>query len=194
MKQWCALCVFLCPYGSIPSCVTTYWGVETEIPHEISLKFDILVTYITGFFSILWQAEWQYRRRAPCYLLTVVPGININTSIGTCQQPVTSAWTISLSNLSPNGTLYQRRASQRILLPHSSHACAAPHSAALRYPPIGAILLRGLPIIEPEPEGRELRSGVKCIVVTIVTGSLWLVRRYRWGQVNFKTISTIPSH
>ena len=42
--------------------------------------------------------------------------------------------------------------------------------------------------------GRELRSGVKCIVVTIVTGSLWLVRRYRWGQVNLKTISTIPSH
>ena len=29
--------------------------------------------------------------------------------------------------------------------------------------------------------GRELRSGVKCIVVTLVTGSLWLVRRYRWG-------------
>ena len=42
--------------------------------------------------------------------------------------------------------------------------------------------------------GRELRSGVKCLVVTIVTGSLWLVRRYRWGQVNSKTISTIPSH
>ena len=42
--------------------------------------------------------------------------------------------------------------------------------------------------------GRELRAGVKCIVVTIVTGSLWLVRRYRWGQVNLKTISTIPSH
>ena len=42
--------------------------------------------------------------------------------------------------------------------------------------------------------GRELRSGVKCIVVTIVTGSLWLVRRYRWGQVNLKTISKIPSH
>ena len=42
--------------------------------------------------------------------------------------------------------------------------------------------------------GRELRSGVKCIVVTIVTGSLWLVRRYRWGQVNLKTFSTIPSH
>ena len=42
--------------------------------------------------------------------------------------------------------------------------------------------------------GRELRSGVKCIVVTIVTGSLWLARRYRWGQVNLKTISTIPSH
>ena len=88
----------------------------------------------------------------PGYLLTVVPGININTSIGTCQQPVTSAWTLSLPNLSPIGTLYQRRASQRILSPHSSHACAAPHSAALRYPPIGAILLRGLPIIEPEPE------------------------------------------
>ena len=42
--------------------------------------------------------------------------------------------------------------------------------------------------------GRELRSGVKCIVVTIVTGSRWLVRRYRWGQVKLKTISTIPSH
>ena len=42
--------------------------------------------------------------------------------------------------------------------------------------------------------GRELRSGVNCIVVTIVTGSLWLVRRYRWGQVNLNTISTIPSH
>ena len=42
--------------------------------------------------------------------------------------------------------------------------------------------------------GRELRSGVKCIVVTIVTGSLWLVRWYRWGQVNLKTISMIPSH
>ena len=42
--------------------------------------------------------------------------------------------------------------------------------------------------------GRELRSGVKCIVVTIVTGSLWFERRYRWGQVNLKTISTIPSH
>ena len=41
-----ALCVFLCPYGSIPLCFTTYWGVETEIPHEISLKFDILVTYM----------------------------------------------------------------------------------------------------------------------------------------------------
>ena len=46
----------------------------------------------------------------------------------------------------------------------------------------------------PQHTGRELRSGVKCIVVTIVTGSLWLVRRYRWGQVNLKTISTIPSH
>ena len=44
------------------------------------------------------------------------------------------------------------------------------------------------------PTGREPRSGVKCILVTIVTGSLWLVRRYRWGQVNLKTISTIPSH
>ena len=42
--------------------------------------------------------------------------------------------------------------------------------------------------------GREPRSGVKCIVVTIVTGLLWLVWRYRWGQVNLKTISTIPSH
>ena len=42
--------------------------------------------------------------------------------------------------------------------------------------------------------GRELCSGVKYILVTIVTGSLWLVRRYRWGQVNLKTISTIPSH
>ena len=92
-----------------------------------------------------------------------------NTSIGTCQQPVTSAWTLSLSNLSPIGPLYQRRASQRILLPHSSHACAAPHSAALRYPPppppppppIGAILLRGLPIIEPEPEP-ELTNGCSC--------------------------------
>ena len=42
--------------------------------------------------------------------------------------------------------------------------------------------------------GGELRSGVKCIVLTIVTGSLWLVRRYRWGQVNLNTISTIPSH
>ena len=42
--------------------------------------------------------------------------------------------------------------------------------------------------------GRELRSGVKCIIVTIVTGSLWLVRRYPQRQVNLKTISTIPSH
>ena len=42
--------------------------------------------------------------------------------------------------------------------------------------------------------GRELRSGVNCIVVTFVTGSLWLVRRYRWGQVNLNIISTIPSH
>ena len=42
--------------------------------------------------------------------------------------------------------------------------------------------------------GRELRSGVKRTVVTIVTGSLWSVRRYRWGQVNLKTISTIASH
>ena len=58
-----------------------------------------------------------------------------NTSINTYQQPVTSAWTLSLSKLSPIGTPYQRRASQRILLPHSSHACANPHSAALRYPP-----------------------------------------------------------
>ena len=37
-------------------------------------------------------------------------------------------------------------------------------------------------------------TGVKCIIVTIVTGSLWLVRRYRQRQVNLKTISTIPSH
>ena len=50
------------------------------------------------------------------------------------------------------------------------------------------------PLPQPMFTGRELRSGVKCIVVTIVTGSLWLVRRYRWGQVNLKTISTIPSH
>ena len=48
--------------------------------------------------------------------------------------------------------------------------------------------------VHPISTGRELRSGVKCIVVTIVTGSLWLLRRYRWGQVNLKTISTIPSH
>ena len=75
-----------------------------------------------------------------------------NTSINTYQQPVTSAWTLSLSKLSPIGTPYQRRASQRILLPHSSHACANPHSAALRYPPIDAILFRGLPIPDPEPE------------------------------------------
>ena len=52
--------------------------------------------------------------------------------LDTYQQPVTSAWTLPLSKLSPFGTPYQRRASQRMLLPHSSHACTAPHSAALR--------------------------------------------------------------
>ena len=42
--------------------------------------------------------------------------------------------------------------------------------------------------------GRELRSGVKCIVVTIVTGSLWLLWRYRWGQLfkdNFNDTVTL---
>ena len=55
-------------------------------------------------------------------LLTVVPGIDIYTSVDTYQQPVTSALTLSLSKLYQIGTPYQRRASQRILLPHSSHA------------------------------------------------------------------------
>ena len=52
----------------------------------------------------------------------------------------------------------------------------------------------GGPMMCTQSTGRELRSGVKCIVVTIVTGLLWLVRRYRRGQVNLETISTIPSH
>ena len=42
--------------------------------------------------------------------------------------------------------------------------------------------------------GRELRSGVKCIVLTIVTGSLWLVWRYRWNCIEIHLASTIPSH
>ena len=54
----------------------------------------------------------------------------------------------------------KRRAWQRILLPHSSHACAAPHSAAPRYPPIGAILFRWLPIYEPEPEDLHRQQSV----------------------------------
>ena len=41
--------------------------------------------------------------------------------------------------------------------------------------------------------GRELRSGVKCIVLTIVTGSLWLVWRYRWNCIEIHLASTIPS-
>ena len=41
--------------------------------------------------------------------------------------------------------------------------------------------------------GRELRSGVKCIVLTIVTGSLWLVWRYRWNCIEIRLASTIPS-
>ena len=42
--------------------------------------------------------------------------------------------------------------------------------------------------------GRELRSGLKCIVLIIVTGSLWLVWRYRWNCIEIHLASTIPSH
>ena len=45
----------------------------------------------------------------------------------------------------------------------------------------------------PVNTGRELRSGVKCIVWTIVTGSLWLVWRYRWNCNEIHLASTMPS-
>ena len=42
--------------------------------------------------------------------------------------------------------------------------------------------------------GRELRSGVKCIVMTIVTGSLWSVWQYHLNCIEMHLALTIPSH
>ena len=75
-----------------------------------------------------------------------------------------------------------------------------PHSAALQYPPIGAILLRGLPITEPEPEpGASLVNYMANVISYFLNenqgSSLcsWFAVCWLWHHIPIVTSLAVPS-